>query len=113
MKYIKTFKKMSDKYWKILIDDYFFPKLSKINVPESKQRSWYKHYLILLKEKIPVKFIFVFQDNYSLSGFNNSFNPNSEDNLVFSGYTKQEDIELTPEEKIEWDLRKNVKKYNL
>ena len=115
MKYIKTFEDMESnfKYWKIPIDNYFFPKLSKINVPKWEQKSCHKHYLTLLKEKNPVKFIFVFQDPYSNSGFNESFNPNSDQKLQDEGYIKQDDIELTAEEKFAWDLRKDIKKYNI
>ena len=120
----KIFEQSENKYWKILIDDYFFAKLDKIGMPESVQNDIYEHYCDLVSDS---KFVMVGKESCGENhwDWHWDFNQNDKDNFYVDSYYDgilrknkekfeyQGELELTQDEIDKWTFKNNVKNYNL
>jgi len=115
---------LGQRYWKILIDDYFFVRLEKIGVSEQTQNEIYEHYCDLTDNVNGEKFRFVYvgEDNYGgkMSDWHWNFDQKQTvHRSIFCAespgynYVYQGEIEVTQEDIDDWKIKKDAKKYNL
>lgn len=125
MRYIKTFEieqQYKGLYWKIIVDEYFFVKLNKIDksnhIPDNILQDIKDLYHVVLKnpyrerriELNDVKFFVAYIYNiddwiYEFDGVDYYYSTIRK--------LKKENVELTPKDIKKYNFEKNLKKYNL
>lgn len=107
--------KQTQKFWKILTDEYFFIRLDKLGMPEKVQNDIYEHYCDYNENLI--KFVMIGKENYGYDTYDWhwDFNQDKKENDFYVGceYEYQGELELTQDEINDWILKNNAKKYNL